>query len=159
MAPEDDFPTKPQRAWSSIGYQIDGDKGETRTLSAVRARNAKLERLELAALTVGLRAQEILCRIAERLARGAKQYGGDFDDKPRDWNAEALEEMLDCSVYLTMAAMKQEEAKAADKARAQAANRGPKAEYHIQAGDVGESRAEFPPLQDAGRLDPRDGGA
>lgn len=88
---------------------------------------AKHARLLEAAEAVGPRALEILTSIAERLAMGAKQYGGDFDDKPREWVAEALAENLDGLVYLTMALHQVREQSAAaakaDEARMQAARR------------------------------------
>ncbi len=85
--------------------------------------NHRLATLNNAARAIGPRALEILVSIAERLERGAKTYGGDFDDKPRKWVAEALEENLDGIVYLTMALKEVKEQAEADKARQRAATR------------------------------------
>jgi hypothetical protein len=67
---------------------------------------------------------EILADIAERLARGAKQYGGDFDDKPRNWREEQYEELADALVYGAMAQIQRREQARADAERARLANRG-----------------------------------
>ncbi len=85
--------------------------------------NHRLATLNNAARAIGPRALEILVSIAERLERGAKQYGGDFDDKPRAWLSEAIEENLDGLVYLTMAIKQCQEEAAADRARQRAATR------------------------------------
>lgn len=82
-----------------------------------------LLRLVPALAGLGPRALAILADIAERLQRGARQYGGDFDDKPRDWRREANEEALDYMVYMTMAYMEERERRAADEARQKAAVR------------------------------------
>lgn len=96
---------------------------------------------------IGPRAQSLLVKIAERLAHGARQYG-DFDDRPRDWNLEALEEHMDAVVYMAMACMERDEAKAADKARAEAACRGPST----------TTPTAMPPLDMRHyNIDPRDG--
>jgi hypothetical protein len=80
-------------------------------------------RLEHACQHLGPRALQLLADIAERLAKGAKQYGGDFDDKPRDWVQETLEETADGLVYASMKLLEVREAKAADEARNRAARR------------------------------------
>jgi len=80
-------------------------------------------RLASATEHLGPRALQLLADIAERLAKGAKQYGGDFDDKPRDWIQETLEETADGLVYASMELLKVREAKAADEARNRAARR------------------------------------
>lgn len=80
-------------------------------------------RIDTAAKELGPRALGILASIAERLAMGAKTYGGDFDDKPRDWLAETVEEQLDSVVYLTMALTKVRERAEADRLRQRAATR------------------------------------
>lgn len=79
-------------------------------------------RIDTAAKELGPRALGILASIAERLAMGAKQYG-DFDDKPRDWLAETVEEQLDSVVYLTMALTKSRELAEQDRLRQRAATR------------------------------------
>ncbi len=80
-------------------------------------------RIREASPHLGPRALQLLADIAERLAKGAKQYGGDFDDKPRDWVQETLEETADGLVYASMELLKVREAKAADEARNRAARR------------------------------------
>ncbi len=80
-------------------------------------------RLSSATEQLGPRALQLLADIAERLAKGAKQYGGDFDDKPRDWVQETLEETADGLVYASMKLLEVREAKAADEARNRAARR------------------------------------
>ncbi len=50
---------------------------------------------------LGPNAQLILRRIAERLSDGKRLYNDDFE-KPRDWNEETTQELLDGLVYLTM---------------------------------------------------------
>jgi hypothetical protein len=47
---------------------------------------------------LGPNAQRVLLLIADRLVKGAKQYG-DLDDT-RDWQHEAVEELVDACVYL-----------------------------------------------------------
>lgn len=85
---------------------------------------AERRRLYAALPDLGPRALAILADIAERLQRGAKQYGGDFDDKPRDWDQETFEELADGLVYSTMRLMQLRERRAADAQRAKAALRG-----------------------------------
>jgi hypothetical protein len=82
-----------------------------------------LLRLVPALAGLGPRALAILADIAERLQRGARQYGGDFDDKPRDWDQETFEELADGLVYSTMRLMQLRERRAADEARQKAAVR------------------------------------
>lgn len=84
---------------------------------------AERQRLYAALPDLGPRALAILADIAERLQRGAKQYGGDFDDKPRDWDQETFEELADGLVYSTMRLMQLRERRAADEARQRAAVR------------------------------------
>ncbi len=79
-------------------------------------------RIREASQHLGPRALQLLADIAERLAKGAKQYG-DFDDKPRDWVQETLEETADGLVYASMKLLEGREAKAADEARNRAARR------------------------------------
>lgn len=59
-------------------------------------------KLNLCATSLGPRARRLLIRIAERLQKGAREHG-DFDPKiRRNWRAEASEELLDATVYLTL---------------------------------------------------------
>tara|TARA_R100000700_G_C3171911_1_gene146440 strand:+ start:2077 stop:2328 length:252 start_codon:yes stop_codon:yes gene_type:complete len=45
--------------------------------------------------------EDIINLIKERLKKGKKQYGGAMDiHDGRNWNVEALEEILDCCVYV-----------------------------------------------------------
>ncbi len=81
------------------------------------------QRISASCVHLGPRALQLLADIAERLAKGAKQYGGDFDDKPRDWVQETLEETADGLVYASMKLLEVREAKAADEARNRAARR------------------------------------
>jgi hypothetical protein len=48
---------------------------------------------------LGPNARRILLRLADRLATGAKQYPEDFTQR-RDWDREAIEELLDAACYL-----------------------------------------------------------
>jgi hypothetical protein len=110
-------------------------------------------RLERASVQLGPRALQLLADIAERLAKGAKQYGGDFDDKPRDWVQETLEETADGLVYASMTLLEVREAKAADEARNRAARRisdepakDPKKEgYKVSRVDYGQNREPLGP--------------
>jgi hypothetical protein len=52
---------------------------------------------------LGPNAQRVLLMIADRLVKGAKQYG-DFD-ADRDWVHEAFEEACDQTVYLAIRAL------------------------------------------------------
>jgi hypothetical protein len=52
---------------------------------------------------------QLLCAIAERVARGLKQYGPFQPDDKRDWVEETIEEHLDASVYLTLELMRVKE--------------------------------------------------
>lgn len=58
--------------------------------------------LRLGALygALGPNGRRILMRLAERLAAGAKQYPDDFAIGRRNWDREAIEELLDAAVYL-----------------------------------------------------------
>lgn len=45
--------------------------------------------------------KDIVNLVKERLKQGKREYGGEIDiHDGRDWNQEALEEILDCCVYL-----------------------------------------------------------
>lgn len=47
-------------------------------------------------------------RVVERLRLGQKQYGPlDLATNPRDWKAEAAEELLDATAYLAMQSVKE----------------------------------------------------
>lgn len=88
------------------------------------------------------RALEVLADIAERLAKGAEQYGGDFDHKPRDWHEEQYQEIADALVYGAMAQIKRREEKRADEARAKAAERSHRlGEYSDWAKEYGPETA------------------
>lgn len=46
-------------------------------------------------------------RVVERLRLGQRQYGPlDLATNPRDWKAEAVEELLDATAYLAMQTLK-----------------------------------------------------
>jgi hypothetical protein len=47
--------------------------------------------------------QRVLCRVAERLTAGLKQYGPFARGDGRDMREEALQEVLDAQVYCAMA--------------------------------------------------------
>jgi hypothetical protein len=49
----------------------------------------------------GPRARSVLLSLAERIARGATEYGDDFE-RPADWRKEAQAERLDALVYQTI---------------------------------------------------------
>lgn len=50
----------------------------------------------------------VLVAIAERMARGNRDYGPlDIATNPRNWDTEMREELLDCIVYATIAEMKE----------------------------------------------------
>lgn len=61
-----------------------------------------LERVSRAWVRIGPRAQEVLCRLAERLALGAPY--GDFGPG-REWKREAGEEYLDGAIYMVAATL------------------------------------------------------
>lgn len=45
--------------------------------------------------------KDIVNLVKERLKQGKREYGGEIDiHDGRDWNQEALEEILDCCVYV-----------------------------------------------------------
>ena len=51
--------------------------------------------------------REIIQLIKQRLDKGKKEYGGEVDVfDGRDWNKEALEEILDTCVYLAASILK-----------------------------------------------------
>jgi hypothetical protein len=64
------------------------------------------ERVTVAMETLGPNAIRVLADIADRLVRGAKEYG-DFETE-RDWIKEAYEEELDNVIYRTMQIMSRE---------------------------------------------------
>jgi hypothetical protein len=49
----------------------------------------------------GPRARSVLLSLAERIARGATEYGDDFE-RPADWRKEAQAERLDALIYQTV---------------------------------------------------------
>lgn len=61
------------------------------------------ERLDALWAGLGDDERRVLLVIAERLSRGAAQYGQlDVSRDTRDWKQEAHEEFLDASVYLAV---------------------------------------------------------
>lgn len=55
--------------------------------------------------------KEIIELIKERLKGGQDKYGGQIDiHDGRDWNQEALEEILDCCVYVAARVLQIQEA-------------------------------------------------
>jgi hypothetical protein len=74
-------------------------------IAVVRVTRKSRRAGKLASLTRGLPdlEQRVLCRVAERLTAGLKQYGPFKRGDGRDMREEALQEVLDAQVYCAMA--------------------------------------------------------
>jgi len=69
--------------------------------------------------------KDIVNLVKERLKQGKREYGGEIDiHDGRDWNQEALEEILDCCVYVAAKVLEIKE-----KAGSKINNSGDEVEY------------------------------
>ena len=69
--------------------------------------------------------KEIVKLVEERLIQGKREYGGEINvHDGRDWNQEALEEILDCCVYVAAKVLEIKE-----KADSKINNSGDEVEY------------------------------
>lgn len=140
--PEDDFPTT-RTCPTGSGACKCTDEAHTKLIAQIKAERERSgasrpfedklralgkthtsRRIVRACDGLGPNAMTILAEIAERLQHGRAQYNDDFD-KPRDWAQETFEELADGLVYSTQKIVELRQMQAADKARAEAANRGP----------------------------------